>query len=143
VHIQCLAEATAAQPPDGVLTSDSRDTPSNPADGSLRAVLIPPSHRRNIRSPALAATASLRESLKRSSISEASSGVPGPGYYSGKALKWLGEKTLNVLEDATIFKRAYQYRYQLKRWEKLEGTLGIENQKKLFKMLEDMLEMSR
>jgi hypothetical protein len=83
------------------------------------------------------ATASLLDNLERSWISEAS--FSAPGYLSGKALKWLGDKGLNALEDANRLKRGYQYRYRLKRWDQLNNTLGMKEQKKLFKMLEDAL----
>jgi hypothetical protein len=118
-------------------------TPSYRAAGSLQAVSIPPSRRRDIKSSTFAATASLRESVEKSSISEASSGVPGPGYYSGKALKSLGETSLSALEDFIILMRRCQQRYHLKIWEKLKGKLGMKGQKKFFKILGDVLEMSR
>jgi hypothetical protein len=142
--LQCLGAATTAQPPEGVLTSDSNDTPSNRGEGSLRAVSVPPSHRRNTTSPALAATASLHESLEEYSTSCPSSGIPGPGYLSGKALKWLGKKSINTLEDAIIMKRACQHRIRLNLWKMFRGTpFGKIHQRELFEMLEEALEMSR
>jgi len=32
----------------------------------------------------------------------ASSGIPGPGYYSGKAFKWVGENILNGMDRVII-----------------------------------------
>ena len=140
VEMQCLGEATTSQPPDGILA------PRSPVDSSstsvVRAVSIPPSHRRNIKSPTLFATSSIRDALRRSS--RASSGVPGPGYYSAKMIEWLGEKSINLVESAIIFKRCWEYRYRLKRWKGYEG--GAANQKRekqFFDMLGDLLELSR
>jgi hypothetical protein len=145
IHVQCLSEATTTQPPDGVRIWESSNVSSNHADGALalRAVSTPPSHRRNIRMPVFGATASLRESLGMSSMSSASSGIPGPGYYSGKAIKCLGETSLDVLEYLIIRMRTFQYLYRLKRWETLNGKFGTKKQESFFGMLGDALEMSR
>ena len=48
-----------------------------------------------------------------------------------------------MLEDAILFKRTCQYTYYLKRWQNRKGPLGVKQQKILFKMLENALEMSR
>ena len=140
VEMQCLGEATTSQPPDGILA------PKSPV-GSLstpvfRAVSIPPSHRRNIKPPMLSATSTIRNTLQCSS--RASSGVSGPGYYSTKMIEWLGETSINLVESAIIFKRCWQYRYELKRWEGYEGGAADEKREKLFfDMLGDLVELSR
>ena len=106
----------------------------------MRAVSIPPSHRRNVRSPTLVATASLRDSLS----SRPSSGVLGPGYYSGKAIKWFGQKCINGVESVIIFKRCWQYQYRLKQWSSSKGDAArSKRDKQFFTMLGDLLELSR
>ena len=132
--IQCAAEATASQPPDGILMP--RASAGSPAS-LVRAVSIPPSHRRNVKSPTLCTTSSIRDTLS----SRPSSGVPGPGYYSGKAIKWLGEKCLQGIEDAVIFKRCWQHESHLKRW-LASRSIGKEREE-LFKFLEDAIELSK
>ena len=88
----------------------------------------------------LVATASIRESLS----SRSSSGVLGPGYYSGKAIEWFGRKCINGIEDVIIFKRCWQYKYRLKQWSSSEGdAVGCKRDKQFFTMLEDLLELSR
>ena len=88
----------------------------------------------------LVATASIRESLS----SRPSSGVLGPGYYSGKAIEWLGKKCINGIEDVIIFTRCWQYHYRLKQWFSSEGNAeGHNRDKRFFAMLEDLLELSR
>ena len=88
----------------------------------------------------LIATASLRESLS----SRPSTGVLGPGYYSSKAIEWFGQKCINGIEGAIIFKRCQQYQYRLKRWSSSKGdAAGRKRDKQFFTMLEDLLELSR
>ena len=135
--MQCLGEATTSQPPDGILTCRS---PVGDLSTSMQAVSIPPSHRRNAKSPMLCTTSSLSGRLS----STPSSGVPGPGYYSGKGMKWIGRKCLNVIENAIIFKRCWQYQYRLRKWEASGGGAAAGKRKKqFFEMLGDMLELSR
>jgi len=104
----------------------------------LRAVSIAPSRRRG----------SLRScsSISAGQSSASSSGsvsVPGPGYISGKVLKWLGVTAICALEDAIIMKRANGHISLLKRWEKEDSLkIGTEERVKLFGMLGDALEMS-
>lgn len=144
--MQCRGDAIIAQPPEGVLTWNGDGDPPSCAGGLYVVRALEPrpsSFLDHVKSPALAATASLRESFEGLSTSQASSGVPGPGYYSGKAMKWLGERCLNTLEDIILFKRTCQYTYYLKRWQNRKGPLGVKQQKKLFKMLENALDMSR
>ena len=106
----------------------------------MRAVSIPPSHRRNVRSPMLVATASIRDSLS----SHPSSGARGPGYYSGKAIEWFGRNCINGIEDIIIFKRCWQYQYRLKQWSSSKGGgAGRKRDKQFSTMLEDLLELSR
>ena len=131
--LQCAGEATTSQPPDGLLWPRS-------STSVVRTVSIPPSHRRNVRSPMLVATASIRESLS----SVPSSGALGPGYYSGKAIEWLGQKCLNGIERAIIFKRCWQHQYRLKQWSSSKGDVaGRKRDKQFFAMLGDFLELSR
>ncbi|KAF8580460.1 hypothetical protein K439DRAFT_1662788 [Ramaria rubella] len=76
-----------------------------------------------------------------------SSGVPGPGYYSGKALKWIGDKALDAIETLVINRRAAQHLSQLKRWNVASDaqTLrwGSEERQLLSRILGDALVMSR
>ena len=88
----------------------------------------------------LVATASIRERLS----SDPSSGVLGPGYYSGKAIEWFGHKCLNGIERAIIFKRCWQHQYRLKQWSSSKGdAAGRKRDKQFFTMLGDLLELSR
>jgi len=93
--------------------------------------------------------ASLCETLESSKSLCASSGVLGVGYYSGKALKWLGEQMLIALEDSIIMKRLGQHRRTLRlwncaRWEKMDSPeRAMKKQKELFAVIEDVLELSK
>jgi hypothetical protein len=142
--IQCCGEATTVQLPEGLLTSDSNGSPSKLAGDPPRGVSIPPSRRPNIRCPTLTPTASPCESIEWYSISEASSGVPGPGYLSGKALKWLGLKSLSALDVSITFVLKYQHMAHRKIGERFKGTkFGNEKYVTLFRILEDARELSR
>ena len=105
----------------------------------MRAVSIPPSHRRNVRSPMLVGTASIRDSLS----SPPSSGVIGPGYYTGKAIKWFGQKCINGIEDVIVFKRCWQHQHRLKHWSSSKSDAAGKCDNQFFAMLEDLLELSR
>ena len=132
--MQCASEATASQPPEGILMPGASARSSR---SLVRAVSIPPSHRRNTRSSILRATSSIRYTLS----SRPSSGALGPGYYSGKAIEWLGKKCLNGIESAIIFKRCWQHERLLKR---LQASGGVgEHRDELFKFLEDVLELAK
>ena len=134
--LQCLGEATTSQPPDGLLWPK----PSVDEPPTVRAVSVPPSRRRNVRSPTLIATASIRKSLS----SHPSSGALVPGFYSGKAIEWFGQKCINEIEDVIIFKRCRQYQYLLKQWSSSKGdAAGRKPDKQFFAMLDDLLELSR
>lgn len=147
--LQCLGDISTAQPPPGILNTTTVLNGENTLSASVpRAVSVSPSQRRNAKSPTLAATASLRGSLEKSSLSSRlSSGVPGPGYYSGKALKWLGENVLNGLEHVVIMGKTYHHTALLRRWGKRQRMglgnpkLPLEKKTKLFRILEDALEM--
>jgi hypothetical protein len=144
--LQCLAEATTAQPPEGILSPQNNGA-SNRADRSsvVRAVSIAPSlHRHYNGSGASIGVPSFEEGYETSIASFASSGVYGPGYYSGKAIKWLGEISLKALEEVIILRRAHQHRTLLKRWRKLDRTeIEREEQQKVLQIVEEALEMSR
>ena len=103
---------------------------------------IPPSHCRNIKPPTLLATSSIRDALQRSF--HASSGVPGPGYYSAIMIEWLGKNCIHGIENVIIFKRCLQYQYLLRRWEGYKGgAANRRREKQFFDMLGDLLELSR
>ena len=70
-----------------------------------------------------------------------SSGVPGPGYFGGKALKWLGEKGLDAIQYTVIIRRRNLHTSLLQRWTKKGIKLDITERKKVFEMLGDALEM--
>ena len=73
------------------------------------------------------------------------------GFHPGKAIKWLGVKSLNMMDNVIIFKRTNNYIRWLDRWEKEISDyslsnrfeIGKEKQKTLFKILNEALEMSR
>ena len=91
----------------------------------------------------LVATASICDSLQSR---PPSSGVPGPGYYSGKAIKWFGQKCIDGIEGVIIYKRCWQYRYRLKQWSSSKGDVAGstgKRDKQFFAMLEELLELSR
>ncbi|KIJ46865.1 hypothetical protein M422DRAFT_249608 [Sphaerobolus stellatus SS14] len=52
-------------------------------------------------------------SASRSSRQTVSSGIPGPGNYTGKALRWLGEKSLQSVEQALIRNHIRRFRQNL------------------------------
>ena len=134
--MKCIGEATTSQPPTGILTP--RASVDNSSISVVRAVSIPPSHRRNAKSLGLRTTSSIRDRLS----SQPSSGIPGPGYYSGKAIKWFGEKCLDGIENFIILKRCWQHQYRLRRWEaSTDGVAMCKEQ--FFELLEDMLELSK
>ena len=143
--LQCLGNA---QPPRGVLVPD--ESASESSASASWAVSVTPSQCRRAGSPALAATASLRERLEMASRpSRPSSGVLGPGYYSGKALKWLGERVLDGVERFVVMGRTYRRTARVKRWGKRhswyfdDANFLVEKEETLFQILEDALEMLR
>lgn len=72
-----------------------------------------------------------------------SSGVPGPGYYGGKALKWLGKASLRGIQNAVILVRFRRYRRLTTLWVETKGNLlGIREDDEFYQMLSDMLEFS-
>jgi len=133
---QCLGDTSTAQPPPGVLNTSASLSGENASSASVPGVVSV--------APSLAPTASLRESLSMLSLSSwASSGIPGPGYYSGKAFKWVGENILNGMDRVIIMGKTYRYTSRLKRLQKRhpgypklsleEGELWLEVQEALEK----------
>ena len=150
--LQCLGDATTEQPPDAIFSCKLDLSEYKPKHGStLSAVKIAPSRSRNVKLSALAASASRRERLQSFVSSHPSSGLFDVGFRAAKAIKWLGEKTLNMVDNVIIFKRTNNYIRWLDRWEDEISTyslssrfeIGKEKQKTLFKILEEALEMSR
>ncbi|KIJ35811.1 hypothetical protein M422DRAFT_782473 [Sphaerobolus stellatus SS14] len=81
------------------------------------------------------------------SSSSESSGVAGPGYLSGKALKWLGEHVIDALERIIIMKTCFQHVATLSRWQKkYSNGLTIEwnsvNIPQVHEILTDLLRLS-
>ncbi|KAF8576071.1 hypothetical protein K439DRAFT_1623125 [Ramaria rubella] len=76
-----------------------------------------------------------------------SSGVPSPGYYSGKALKWTGDMALDAIETLVINRRAAQHLSQLKHWNVASDAQTLqwrsEERQLLSQILGDALVMSR
>lgn len=108
-------------------------------------VAVVPSRQLNLGSPTFAVSESPLFSLQSpETASSASSGVPGPGYLPGKALKWLGEKSLNALVDLIIRGRIQQHLASLRKWRKWDGLeLRLKQHRKILHILQDVLEMSR
>ncbi|KAF8516251.1 hypothetical protein JB92DRAFT_2273613 [Gautieria morchelliformis] len=88
-------------------------------------------------------TISFSESVTSAGFTSISSGVPGPGYFGGKAIKWLGEKGLNTIQFTLIKRRASSHVSCLEKWGKHPPPLGVDERGKVFEMLSDALEMSR
>lgn len=86
---------------------------------------------------------SLGYSSTNGSSTSVSTGVPGPGYFGGKVIKWLGEKGLNGVQFTVIISRAKTHISCLQKWERLKPPIGITEREKVFEMLGDALEMSR
>ncbi|KIJ47441.1 hypothetical protein M422DRAFT_778095, partial [Sphaerobolus stellatus SS14] len=75
--------------------------------------------------------------------SSLSSGVPGPGYIGGKALKWLGQKSLRGIQEAIILARFQKYRRITAKWVLSKGDLSeISEENEIYHMLGDMLELT-
>ncbi|KAF8521785.1 hypothetical protein BU17DRAFT_64769 [Hysterangium stoloniferum] len=155
VDVLCSAEGSALQPPDGLLPSGGQSSTSTPP---AKAVSITPSRRHRARSRILAATASIRESLDRST---ASTSTITPGYYGNKGLEWIGRNTLNAIEKSLLYTKFWQYqstfekdhtgdytaRLQLQyRWLGKKHTMPlsfIKSERKLSRMLQNTLEMTQ
>ena len=133
--MQWVGEATLLQPPDGILMPRASSGPSTLV---VRAVSTPPSHRRNAKSPMLCTTSSICDTF---SSRLSSSGASGPGYYSGKAMEWLGKKCIHGIESAIIFKRCWQHEYRLKQLQ-ASGDFG-KHRDELSTCLGDALELSQ
>jgi hypothetical protein len=79
-------------------------------------------------------------------MSTASSGVPGIGYLSGKAAKWVGIQILNAFVPLEICRRRWVIRRLLKRIEKIpiEECAGwlVREERNITHAVEDLLELS-
>jgi hypothetical protein len=90
----------------------------------------------------------LRESVASSSsyASSASSGVPGIGYLSGKGVKWVGLKILDVIAEVEIRRRRRLIPKLVKRIGNLPADQRTEwmvkNQPQMNRTIEDILELS-
>ncbi|KAF8588587.1 hypothetical protein K439DRAFT_597079 [Ramaria rubella] len=145
--------ATTLQPPVDVLAPTVKRVHLSDGSSTLRIIPFVPSRRRT-RLHILARSASFRERLESTVLFSSlppSSGIPGIGYYSGKGIKWLGERSLDAMDDLIIFKRTLQYLIWLDEREKevvrlsptIQLAVGNNTEKKVFNILEDALEMSR
>jgi len=77
-------------------------------------------------------------------VSSASSGIPGIGYYSGKGLKWLGEKVIKRVELGLILARLRGHYITLTKNYKTEGFLPAKRgDGGLERILNDVLELGR
>lgn len=76
----------------------------------------------------------------------ASSGIPGIGYLSGKGVKWVGLKMLDVIAELEIRKRRRLISKLVKRIRNLPADQRIEwmvkNQSQMNRTIEDVLELS-
>ncbi|KAF8518676.1 hypothetical protein BU17DRAFT_90747 [Hysterangium stoloniferum] len=82
------------------------------------------------------------------SQSNLSSVGPGPGYYSGKGLQWIGEKVIGAIVAVNITRTAGQHLQQIARWQsQLQEDSRLEwdgiNAMKMFAILDDVADMSR
>lgn len=82
----------------------------------------------------------------RSSISSTSSGMPGPGHLSGKAIEWVGERILDAITPLEIRRRIWLIKRFVGRLEKEpEGTRWkwlLKKQKSFPRLANDLLELS-
>ncbi|KAF8579299.1 hypothetical protein K439DRAFT_410719 [Ramaria rubella] len=131
----CAGTATTAEPPHALFEHIRGGFVWNRTNGGERveAVSIAPSRR----------TASSIRGTSTVSSMNASSGVLGPGYLSGKMFKWFGTKGLDAVEDMFIMKRANGHVDTLRGWEKRPRALGDRERKEVYGMLTDALEMAR
>jgi len=72
-----------------------------------------------------------------------SSGVPGPGYLTGKAMKWLGQVSLRGLQEAVLLARLWRYNRLVTTWRTQNNLIMcVKNEKEIYNVLGDMLELS-
>lgn len=96
----------------------------------------------------LADLRSMRTRLSNSnmSISTGSSGVPGIGYQSGKAVKWLGVQMLGAISQLVIFRRRRVIKMLIKRIETIprlqRSEWVLENEGKINRAVEELLELT-
>ncbi|KAF8523875.1 hypothetical protein BU17DRAFT_85293 [Hysterangium stoloniferum] len=80
------------------------------------------------------------------SQSNLSSVGPGPGYYSGKGLQWIGEKVIGAIVAVNITRTAGQHLQQIARWQsQFQEDSRLEwddmNAMKMFAILDDVAEI--
>ncbi|KAF8516253.1 hypothetical protein JB92DRAFT_2911128 [Gautieria morchelliformis] len=126
VNALCVGEATTADPPHSMFERIRGSAVWNRTTGKWRVQAV-----------------SISNSRSKTDNTSISSGVPGPGWLAGKAMKWLGVKSLNALEFAAIKRRANGHISCLKKWGKGRPSLGENEQTKVLGMLDDALQMSR
>ncbi|KAF8516256.1 hypothetical protein JB92DRAFT_2274106 [Gautieria morchelliformis] len=123
VNALCVGEATTADPPHSMFEQIRGSAIWNRATGKWRVQAV-----------------SISNSPYKTSIS---SGVPGPGWLAGRAMRWLGVKSLNMFELTLIMTCAIGHRSCLKKWGRERPSIGENEQKKVLGMLDDALQMSR
>jgi len=96
--------------------------------------------------PSLTDIRSWRGSLSSDGMSSLSSGIPGPGYLCGKAIKWVGEKILDAVTRLEIRRRVWVIGRLIKYIK--EAPLGdlqnlvLKQEKSLHRLVDDLLELS-
>ncbi|KAF8513684.1 hypothetical protein JB92DRAFT_3164689 [Gautieria morchelliformis] len=119
----CIGEATTANPLHSVLERIQGSAICNGTTRKFRVQVV-----------------SISNSWSKTSIS---SGVPGPGWLAGRAMKWLGVKSLKMFEHTVIKGRANGHLSCLKKWGKGQPCLGKHEQTKVLGMLDDALHRCR
>lgn len=150
---QCRGEGTTARPPSDLCLSIflNEAFATNRSSPMTHVSAVPSCHTRKIKSPAMEPSASMRKKLLHIASSLPSSGVLAAGYYPVQALKWLGEKSLNAVEEKSIYIRTRWALQSLEGWRKtLNGCsperffdIGTERHVTFFEILREGLEMSR
>lgn len=119
-----------AKPPQNLALCTTRENLSAPSS------LIP-------RNPSVILSASSRYSPSDCCPTE-SSGVPGPGYLTGKAMKWLGQVSLRGLQEAVLLARLWRYNRLVTAWRTQNNLIMcVENETEIYNVLGDMLELSK
>jgi hypothetical protein len=143
------AYATALSPPDRILPVESRclnsETRSTHTTRSRNSFAYQrPFHPRL--NPSLTDIRSWRNSLTSCEDLSVSSGIPGVGYYSGKGIKWVGEKILDCITAFEIRRRIWVIKRTVATLEKSTSTGVVKrlsrNEKQLHRLTDDLLELS-
>ena len=96
--------------------------------------------------PSLTDIRSWRNNLSSDRSSSASSGNPGLGYLSGKAIKWIGEQLLDMFSPLEIRRRIWVDKRLIKRMERLSlneaKRLLSRKWKPILRLANDLLELS-